>query len=150
MTGDCFSHGESQSPWDCEEGGAVGHDSCGKGSDEPPQLSSSPSVRAVQPHRTIQLPSATQLFVIRPVNSRAQSLLSPAGEPLEDNGEATGFKSSDDSNSSSSNSGGSNSSRSSSSNSGGGSNSSNIDQDTARSGNGSNIECDTAEEVIVF
>lgn len=90
MAGDGSSLGESPSPWACEEGGAVGNDSCSRGYDEPPQLSSSPSVRAVQPQRTIQLPSATQLFVIRPVNSRAQSLVPPAGEPLEDKGEVAG------------------------------------------------------------
>ena len=85
MTGDGSSQGESPGPWDSKEG-AVGNDTS-RGSDEPPQLSSSPSVRAVQPQRTVQLPSATQLFVIRPVNSRAQSLVPPAGEPLEDKGE---------------------------------------------------------------
>lgn len=56
------------------------------GCDEPPQLSSSPSVRAVQPRGSLQLPSATQLFVIRPVNNRAQNLPAPNGETLEDKG----------------------------------------------------------------
>lgn len=57
------------------------------GCDEPPQLSSSPSVRAVQPRGSLQLPSATQLFVIRPVNNRAQNLPAPNGETLEDKGD---------------------------------------------------------------
>lgn len=88
MTGD-NSLGESPSPWGGKEVGAVGSEcSGGAGCDEPPQLSSSPSVRAVQPQRTMQLPSATQLFVIRPVNNRAQNLMPPAGEPLEDKGES--------------------------------------------------------------
>lgn len=86
MTGDGSSQGESPGPWENKEAGAVGNDTS-RGYDEPPQLSSSPSVRAVQPQQTMQLPSATQLFVIRPVNSRAQSLVPPAGEPLEDKGD---------------------------------------------------------------
>ena len=101
------SQGDSQGHWvddaiggGCE--GAVGGDSGGgssdgggsdrggggSGSDEPPQLSSSPNVRAVPPRGSLQLPSATQLFVLRPVNVQAQNLPSPNGEPLEDKGES--------------------------------------------------------------
>lgn len=70
----------------CDSGG--GSDGGGgSGCDEPPQLSTSPSVRAVQPRGSVQLPSATQLFVIRPVNNRAQNLASPAGETLKDRGD---------------------------------------------------------------
>ncbi|KAK7077081.1 Ubiquitin carboxyl-terminal hydrolase 19 [Halocaridina rubra] len=105
MSGESSSHIEHPSHWadevsgGCE--GAVGCDSgggssdgggsdgggCGSGSDEPPQLSSSPSVRAVPPRGSLQLPSATQLFVIRPVNNQAQNLSAPNGEPLDDKGE---------------------------------------------------------------
>lgn len=70
----------------CDSGG--GSDGGGSsGCDEPPQLSTSPSIRGVQPRGSVQLPSATQLFVIRPVNNRAQNLSAPAGEMLEDKGD---------------------------------------------------------------
>lgn len=103
------SQGDMQSQWpeDCaggsdagaaDSGGGIdgggssdkggGSDGGGdSGCDEPPQLSSSPSVRAVQPRGSLQLPSATQLFVIRPVNNRAQNLPAPNGETLEDKGD---------------------------------------------------------------
>lgn len=91
------SQGEDGSQW--EEEGAVGSDSLcdsgggsdgggGSGGDEPPQLSTSPSVRAVQPRGSVQLPLATQLFVIHPVNNRTQNLAAPAGEALKDKGKA--------------------------------------------------------------
>lgn len=74
----------------CDSGG--GSDGGGSsGCDEPPQLSTSPSIRGIQPRGSVQLPSATQLFVIRPVNNRAQNLSAPAGEMLEDKGKKTSF-----------------------------------------------------------
>ncbi|XP_068242190.1 ubiquitin carboxyl-terminal hydrolase 19-like [Palaemon carinicauda] len=69
------------------DGGGSDGGGGGSGSDEPPQLSSSPNVRAVPPRGSLQLPSATQLFVLRPVNVQAQNLSAPNGEPLEDKGE---------------------------------------------------------------
>ncbi|KAK3877709.1 hypothetical protein Pcinc_017596 [Petrolisthes cinctipes] len=93
MSGDGSLQSDCPTNWVDQEGGAVGGDSAGEGggsggsSDEPPQLSTSPSVRAVQPRGMVQLPPATQLFVMRPVNNRALNLAGPAGESLQDKGD---------------------------------------------------------------